>query len=631
MRRLILGTAGHIDHGKTSLVRALTGVDTDRLAEEKRRGITIDLGFAELELESGVRLGIVDVPGHEAFVRNMLAGATGIDLVVLVVAAEEGVMPQTREHLAIVDLLGVRAGVVALTKADLVEEEWLDLVVEDVREALAGTGFADAPLVPVSSVRGEGLEELRDALARAAAAVPDRAADDLFRMAIDRVFTVRGTGTVVTGTVWSGRVRVEESVRLLPAGVERRVRGVQVHGRAVDEAVAGERAAIALAGSRREEIRRGDLLVSDGAWTPASMITARVEVLEGTGWELRQRQRVRFHLGSAERLGRVVILEGAVEEGRSIGPGESAWVQLRLEAPIVARAGDRFVLRSYSPVTTIAGGVVAEPIDGKRKRLDGEARARLERRLDEDAAARIGACVEDAGWRGVPVAELPIRAAVAPARVESILDSGGSGLARVGEHVFESRILESARRTVLDELDAFHAREPLRIGIDRDALRRVLPAHAPAALVESVLDGLILTGEVETRAGLVARAGFEPALTEAQRALRDRILATVEGLTPPMLAEFDKDLREHPDFWPILKLLEHEGTLVAIHAELFVRREVLDPVIDSVRRHLKDRDPVAAAEFRAVLPVSRKYLIPWLEYLDRAGVTARRGEGRILA
>ncbi len=413
-RHLVLGTAGHVDHGKTALVAALTGVDTDRLAEEKRRGITIDLGFAELPLGDDLTLGIVDVPGHEAFVRNMLAGATGIDLVLLVVAADEGVMPQTTEHLDIVRLLGVRGGVVALTKTDLVEPAWLELVQEELTEHLAATPFAGAPVVPVSSRDGRGLDELRAALAGAAAAVPDRPADGRFRMPVDRVFTIRGTGTVVTGTVWHGALNADASPRVLPSGRTSRVRGLQVHGREVDRILAGQRAAVALAGLDTDEVQRGDVLVDSPDWTPSSMLTVRLSVVPDSAWSIAQRQRVRVHLGTAEALARVALLEPAAVEGGSsdadtiLGPGQTTWAQLRLESPLVARAGDRLVVRSYSPVTTIGGAVVAEPVPRKRKRLREPDRSALDAILDGDAAAAAAAAGRLAGRTGIPAASLDL-------------------------------------------------------------------------------------------------------------------------------------------------------------------------------------------------------------------------------
>ena len=424
MRRLILGTAGHIDHGKTALVQALTGVDTDRLAEEKARGITIDLGFAELPVSDDLAFGVVDVPGHESFIRNMLAGATGMDLVLLVVAADEATMPQTREHFAIVRLLGIERLVVALTRIDLVEEEWLELALDDVRELLADTPYADAPVVPTSAVTGAGLDELRAALAREGAQARARLNADIVRLPVDRVFTVRGTGTVVTGTLWSGSLSLDRRVRLEPGGGLARIRGLQVHGRAVKTARAGERTAVALAGGRvgKETVGRGQVVVGDDPWVATERVTARIELLADTAWRIERGQRVRVHLGTAEVMARVFLLD--CDE---IVAGESAWAQLRLEAPLVARGRDHVVLRSYSPMTTIGGGIVAEPSPPPRTRLRGREGERLEAILGPDPDVRRGAVLDLAGWAGVPAAELPVRTGDPP---EARPAAGGAGFWR---------------------------------------------------------------------------------------------------------------------------------------------------------------------------------------------------------
>ena len=365
-KRLILGTAGHIDHGKTALVKLLTGVDTDRLQEEKARGITIELGFADFAPKEDLRMGVVDVPGHEGFIRNMLAGATGMDLVLMVVAADEGMMPQTREHLEIIRLLGVEQIVVALTKSDLVEEEWLPLVEEEVREALRESPYSQAPLVVTSTVTGAGIETLKDKLVEIAEGVGNRSSEDLIRLPIDRAFTVKGTGTVVTGTLWSGRLSIGDAVVLQPSGVRGRVRGLQVHSASVEHAGAGERTAVAITGGEidLDTAERGQVLVADGAWGATGMLTVKLRVVHGTGWTVKHGQRVRVHLGTTEVMARVVTLEGG-----EVPPGEERWAQLRLERPLLARTRDRFVIRSYSPVTTIGGGVVVEALPPKRKKL----------------------------------------------------------------------------------------------------------------------------------------------------------------------------------------------------------------------------------------------------------------------
>jgi selenocysteine-specific elongation factor len=398
MHRLILGTAGHIDHGKTALVHSLTGIDTDRLPEEKARGITIDLGFAELRDGQGLQLGVVDVPGHEDFVRTMVAGASGMDLALLVVGADEGVMPQTREHLDIVRLLDVPRIVVALTKADLVEAEWLTLVEEEVRDLLAGTPYARAPTVVTSARTGSGIDELRRTLLQEARSTRSRLTEDLARLPVDRVFTVQGTGTVVTGTLGSGTLSVGDRVTVLPRGLEARIRSLQVHGRDVAVASAGERTAAALASTGKDEVARGTVLVSAKAWTPTWMLTARVEMLESTPWVLEQGQRV-----------------------QRLGPGEGGWSQLRLEEPSVARAGDRIVIRSYSPVQTIAGAVVAEPTPPKRKRLKANVKGALGDIVDGDARASVAAAVSLAEWPGVTLDALPVLSRCPPADIAPVV------------------------------------------------------------------------------------------------------------------------------------------------------------------------------------------------------------------
>jgi len=362
VRRFVIGTAGHIDHGKTALVKALTGVDTDRWEEEKRRGITIDLGFAPLPLGDEIQASVVDVPGHEGFVRNMLAGATGIDVALLVIAADEGIMPQTEEHLAIVELLGIRRGIPVITKRDLVDADWLELVEGEVAKRLAASRIRWEPAVATSVTTGAGLQELREALGRVAADLAERPADDLFRLPIDRVFAVAGAGTVVTGTTWSGTVAVGDAVRLLPLSREARVRSIEVHGQAAERAVPGRRTALALVGVDKSELARGHVAVTGPGWEAATVLDTAVELLPSSRRPIASRTRIRVHLGTAEVLARVA-------QTSAIVPGERGLARLILESPLVARAGDRFVVRSFSPVTTIGGGVVLDPFPPARSRL----------------------------------------------------------------------------------------------------------------------------------------------------------------------------------------------------------------------------------------------------------------------
>ena len=630
MRELILGTAGHIDHGKTALVRALTGVDTDRLPEEKRRGITIDLGFARLPLDEDVELGIVDVPGHEAFVRNMLAGATGMDLVLLVIAADEGVMPQTREHLAIVEQLGVRAGVVALTKIDAVDPEWLELVREDVAAALRASAFGGAQIVPVSANTGAGLPELSAALARAAAHVPARAADDLFRLPVDRVFTIRGTGTVVTGTVWSGALRRDGSVRVLPGGGSARLRSLQVHGREVDEVRAGQRAAVALAGAERESVERGDVLVVGDAWEAHTSVVARIALVADAPRALAQRQRVRFHLGTAEVLGRVRLLDRA-----GLEPGDTAWASIRLEAPVVARTGDRFVLRSYSPVTTIGGGVVVEPMSRRVRRSAPPPLELWDALLSAPPAAALRARLAHAAIAGVSEPRLPLEtngtAAELAAAAEELVQRGEA--VRVGARLLTAAALADARSRVLAAVDELHRTQPLRDGLDREAARRALPPSAADRLADAAIEALLRGGELIARDGALARAGHEATLAPDQESASQALLGALEqaGLGAPLIAELPAPLRERADLPQLLKRLERNGAIAAVAPGYYVSSGELRRAEAKLRAALADAESLAPAEFRELFGVSRKYLIPLLEYFDRAGVTERAGDRRRLA
>jgi len=628
MRRLLLGTAGHIDHGKTALVRALTGIDTDRLPEEKRRGITIDLGFAHLALEPDLELAIVDVPGHEAFIRNMLAGATGFDLALLVIAADEGIMPQTREHLAILQLLDIPSAIVAITKTDLVEPEWLELVHDEVRDALRPTPYAAAPIVPVSSTTGLGLDTLRDALRHTARQTPERSPDDLFRLPLDRVFTIRGTGTVVTGTVWSGRITRDQTVRILPAGLAARVRAIQVHGRDTPTATAGQRAALALAGIERDQLRRGNTLVDLDAWNPTTLLTASLRLLPDAPAPLRHHQRIRFHLGTAEVMGRIALLSSPTLE-----PGTTGWAQIRLEQPVVARAGDRFVLRSYSPITTIGGGTVAEPDPPKRARLETREASLLHTILTGPDTDALAARVELAGLHGAPIPRLPLDTPLSPTRIHAALHQlEGTTLLRIGDRAFTTDIARTARHHITSTVHHYHTLHPLRPGIDREELRRTLPHPAPPTLADWAIQSLLADHTLTSHGSTIAAAGFTPRLDPDQQHARDRLLATYQaaGLTPPTLAELPPDLRQRHDLRPLLKLLEQDQLLVPLNPDLYAARSAIDDAIARLRKEMSPNKTFTPKEIRRILPVSRKYLIPLLEYFDRAGITLRRGDERTL-
>lgn len=629
MKSVILGTAGHVDHGKTALVEVLTGVNTDRWDEERRRGITIDLGFAPLPASAeDLEISVVDVPGHEDFVKNMLAGATGVDLLLLVVAADEGPMPQTREHLWIAHLLGVERGVVAVTKSDLVEPDWRDLVAESVREEIEKVfGPNGWPLTHVSALTGEGIEELQRTLLDAARRVRARRDDDLFRMPLDRSFSVRGVGTVVTGTVWSGAIDVGATVRVLPADRHVRVRGAQAHGRDVARAAAGQRAALALVGIERSQIGRGDVLTADPVWRTSLFLDARLRLVPDSPWPLKNWQRVRFHLGTAETLARVILYEG-----RRLEPGASAAVQLRLERPVVARAGDRFVLRFYSPVTTIGGGVVLDPWAPRRGRLGPDGAEDLGVALEADAEERVRRAVAG-GSEGASETDLAVKVGVNRSDLHTILSSlaAAGALRAVGGRWFAKEAFERARDAVLTALALGHERDAGARGVSLESLRRSV--GKPVGLVDAVLADLQRQDAIRIEGSTAALPDHVPRLRPHQdtvaEAARDRIRRA--RLAPPAVGELAAALgMGEEDLLPVLKFLARRGELVPVTPDLYFHDEAIGVAREKLRTLLAEGRAAAPSELRQALGVTRKYLIPLLEYLDATGFTRRTPEGRVL-
>ena len=612
---MIVGTAGHIDHGKTALVRALTGIDTDRLPEEKRRGITIDLGFAPLDLPNVGVAGVVDVPGHEAFVRTMLAGATGIDLALLVIAADEGVMPQTREHLAILGLLGIRGGVVALTKSDLVEPDWLDLVRLDVADVLAGTAMADAPMVATSVVTGAGLPALREALAAAAADVSARRDDDVFRMPIDRVFTIRGTGTVITGTVWSGSIGRDDVVRVMPDDKTVRVRGLQAHGTAIDRAKPGTRLAVALAGIDHDALTRGAVLVSEGGWHASRVLRADLTLLGNTVAALSPRASVRFHLGTTEVGARVVTPGGA------LSPGETKAGRVVLDAPVVVRAGDRFVIRGGSPVSTLGGGVVVDPHPAHR-------RARPWTAQHDSFDARLSLALREAGGEGLGIADLPVRLGASPSDVAACLEKHKDVL-RIGARIFDRAYRDELVSSLAEAVARHHQRNPLDAGVLLQTIRARVVGRSE--LLDEAVRTAVISGHLETiENGLVRRTGWRPTLSNDQTDLKATLAGALRtaGPEPPSLGELSA--AHGPSVVPIIRMLEREGTIVPVESDRYYDAGALTALVDRLRNGMIGGREYTPSELRDVIGLSRKYLIPFLEYCDRRGITERRSTGRVL-
>jgi selenocysteine-specific elongation factor len=629
--RRVLGTAGHIDHGKTALVVALTGVDTDRLPEERRRGISVDLGFAPLDLGPGApRASVVDVPGHEGFVKNMVAGATGIDAVLFVVAADEGMMPQSREHLIVLDALGVERGVVALTKIDLVDAEWATLASETVRDELRGTSLSAAPIARVSSRTGEGIEDLRAALAGVLAELPESDADFPFRMPVDRAFSVAGVGTVVTGTVWSGGLAEGDVVVGLPAGGRARVRSIEVHGKRASRAQAGQRAALGLSGATRG-FRRGTTLVSpDRPWEASTRIDVAAWLAETAPRTLRSRDRIRVHHVTSEVMGRLRWYESG-----AIPPGGSAHALLELEEPLVVAVGDRFVLRTYSPVTTIGGGRVLAR-DGRR--LRGEARVRrLSRLAALDGAPpgeRLAHALDLAGVAGIEDAALPIETGLGDRELSAAASAAGPGIESRGGRRFASEARARTMARVVAALEEFHARDPLQPGLSLEAARRAA-RPAAAALVEGAIEALERSGAIERRGAALALRGHRVKLGDADSALVERAMARYSqaGLeapeTPALADELGIDLARLRE---LLKHLEREERLIKLAGDWYADAGALARAERMLIERL-DREEAGAdtGVFKELFGVTRKYLIPILEYFDRSGLTRREGNRRVLA
>jgi selenocysteine-specific elongation factor len=622
-RLAVVGTAGHIDHGKTALVRRLTGVDTDRLPEEKRRGISIDLGFARLVTPRGSHVGIVDVPGHERFVKNMLAGVGGIDVVLLVIAADEGPMPQTREHLAIVSLLGVKRGVVVLAKADLVEREWLDLVRRDVTALLADTPLRGAPVVEFSAVTGQGEAELLAALDEQLAGVPGRDLTGPARLPVDRVFTAEGFGTVVTGTLWRGAVRTGDTLALLPEGRAVRVRRVQVHGETVEQAQAGQRTALALHGVERAEVERGDWLATPESLVPSQVLDVRFELLPDFPREWPALARVRFHLGASEIIGRLALLEGEV-----LGPGSSALAQVRLEKPTVAARDDRFVIRSYSPSRTVGGGSVIQPVARKRRRhAELEAIALMEKGSVAQRAAQTMALWAGPGTpaslaRALGAAEGEARAALAEleARAEVV---------RVGEGAWVTATRwQAALGAIQDEVAAYARRHPARFGVPKGELKAKLQTSLDAMLFDAALASLMEQRRLAARADRL-RPEAEPwsPPAEVTRAL-EAVVRDLEasGLSVPESAQWTAKLG--PLGVEVAALGQFLGRLVRVTQEFTYTRGQLEGLRRRLVGHFAAHPSLTVADFKGLAGVTRKHAVPLLEQGDRVGWTARVGDER---
>ena len=645
-RHVVIGTAGHIDHGKSALVRALTGTDPDRLKEEKARGITIDLGFAHWS-DGDVQLAFVDVPGHERFVKNMLAGASGIDGVLLVIAADESVMPQTREHFDICRLLGVTSGIVALTKTDLVDRETVELVELETVDLLAGSPLEGMPVVPVSARTGEGVEEVRRALLAMAGRCGVRTSAGAARLPIDRAFTVRGFGTVVTGTLVSGEVAVDETLTVLPAGVDVKVRGLQVHGAIQSRAVAGQRVAANFSGVGVSEVTRGETVVTPGSFEATQCVDAVLDLLPSAR-RLRHGSRVRFHYGTCEVLGRVALgpgLTGAVagsDAPDALPPGGRGFVRLRLEGAAVLTRGDRFILRAYSPPLTIAGGRVLDPFPPRGGIRTALTRTRMDQLLkgisvadtaDHDRALAV--LIRERGLTGLPVAALVARAGVAPESVHGVVDrlSALGAVRRIGDRLVDAESLRDGGARLLAMVSDFHRAHPLRDGVPREEARERVFRHAGPGIFDAVLDGLTADGRLVVRDHL-ALPGHRVTLSPAELRTSDEVVALLRdaGLRPPAPGAIREQLGVDEELLErVLRRLARQQAIVRVGPLVFDCGAIESLKADLLSlKASTDPATIDVGTFKDRYGVSRKFAIPLLEYLDRERLTRRVGEKRVV-
>ena len=632
MKHVILGTAGHIDHGKTALVKALTGVDTDRLKEEKERGITIELGFTFLDLPGGIRMGVIDVPGHEKFVKHMVAGVWGIDLVALVIAADEGVMPQTREHLDICRLLKVKRGLVVITKIDLVDHDLLELVKEEVTEIVKGTFLKDAPILAVSSVTGEGISGLLSTLDRLSEEIEARSSDGLFRLPIDRVFVMKGFGTVVTGTMVSGTLSLGETVEILPSGLEGKVRNLQVYNRPVETAVAGQRAAVNLQGIETSAVERGNVLVHADTLTPTQLIDVYLEYLLSAERPMRHRTKQRFHIGANLTNASVFVLDR-----EELAPGEGGFVQLRLERPVVALPQDRFVIRGSGVIQTLGGGVVLDTHPAKHKRYSASVIEDLMVLKDGSNEQVLAQQILRSGMAGITFHDLLNRVAMPPREIQDILGKmieKGDLLSVDPDKlkVINNQHYQRLRKMMLAQLREFHQRFPMKSGLAKEELRTKLPVEVDVRLFQILINGLMQSKEVILERDKLRLPEHQVSSVD-EKGLIKRVEEAVlkGGLQPPSPKELSEEWSEEgEEVLAVFEHLVHEGVLVKIKSGMYFHRNPFEHLKEELISHLKRNQEITTPQFKEITKASRKYAIPLIEYFDQIKLTLRLGEKRVL-
>lgn len=628
-KHVIIGTAGHVDHGKTCLIKALTGIDTDRLKEEKKRGITIELGFAYLDLPDGRRAGIIDVPGHEKFVKNMLAGAGGIDLAMLIVAADEGVMPQTVEHLDILSILGVKQGIVVITKSDLADEDLLELVEEDIHELTQGTFLESAPVIPVSVFEKQGLDELLETIVQQCNICDEREMGTAFRLPIDRVFTLKGFGTVVTGTLTEGRMGLEDKACLYPEGEPVRIRGIQVHGSDVTEAAAGQRVAVNIPGRSKEEIRRGDVLALQGSMDATMMADVRLEILKHTEMTIKHGSRVHFYQGARESIAKVVLLDR-----QEIKAGEWCYGQIRLEEPVAIKKGDRFVIRFYSPVETVGGGTILDAYPVKLRKGQKNALVRFEIKDSGTLAQRQELAIQENWGRFMPLRKICTRASMDYGKVKGLCvkETERGNICRLTEDVFISRgELEFYRKNTERFLKIYHRENPLKEGMPLEEFRTRLGKHIPQECADGILQNLQQEKAVCKEQQCVRLPGFRVVIQESESKLMEDIGkyyldAAFAPLTTELYAKENERIR---NFRQVFTAMLKKGVLIRLDQQYCVHQEYYQQGLQ-VFTEMAAEKPVQLGEYRDRLGCSRKIAVALLEHYDKSGFSMKTEAGRIL-
>jgi len=635
LNQIILGTAGHIDHGKTSLIKALTGIETDRLKEEKERGITIELGFASITLPDGEVVGIVDVPGHEKFVKNMVAGASGIDLVAMTIAADEGVMPQTREHMEICTLMGIKYGFIALTKIDLVDEELMELALDDIREFTQGTFLEDAPVIPVSSVTGEGLERFSRTLDKLCHEIPERPFSPIFRLPVDRVFSMKGFGTVITGTLASGRINVGSTIMIFPSRIISKVRGIQVHGESVDEVSAGTRTAINFQGLDKEAVNRGDVLSTPETLRPSYMVDTDFHYVANNSKPLKARTRIRFHSGTSEILGYLVLLDR-----EELLPGDTACVQIRLESPVCCMKGDRYVIRSYSPVKTIGGGQVLNPVTRKHKLFNQEIIQGLNSLLEEDNEQAVSFFVNQGGYSGVSFADLRIMTSIPDKKLETSLQKMMAArniiLTDKEKRLYiHGRVFDNLSGDILAQLETYHQSNPLKEGMSKQELKSKFRAFKDqdSKLFSLALTRLSKDGKIGQEQNIVRLSTHEVALQVDHQDIREKIMSIYKrsGLTPPFFRTICSDIGvDQKNAMDVLQMLIGEKVIIKTKDDLYFNADAIVKLETELVEYLKKSGEITTPQFKEMTGLSRKYVIPLIEYFDSINLTIRVGDTRQL-